>query len=86
MKQAEDNLTIDMFEGNEMKKFVVLYRIEKVMSPLDAPFGFVCDAEDADHAEEQCTNAYPDCDVVWVVTGESYQDALGVYWNTEGKS
>jgi hypothetical protein len=64
-----------------MKKFVVLYRIEQVMSPLDAPFGFVCDAEDADHAEEQCINAYPDCGVVWVANGESYKDALSVYWN-----
>jgi hypothetical protein len=51
------------------------------MSPLDAPFGFICDAENTDHAEEQCTNAYPDCDVVWVVQGDDYADALNVYWN-----
>lgn len=64
-----------------MKKYVVLYRIESIMTPLDAPFGFVCDADDSDHAEEQCVNAYPDCDIVWVVVGDNYADALDVYWN-----
>jgi hypothetical protein len=66
-----------------MKKYIVLYRIESIMSPLDAPFGFICDAENTDHAEEQCTNAYPNCDVVWVVLGDNYTDALSVYWNEE---
>jgi hypothetical protein len=64
-----------------MRNYTVLYRIESIMSPLDAPFGFICDAENTDHAEEQCTNAYPDCDVVWVVQGDDYADALNVYWN-----
>ena len=64
-----------------MEKYIVLYRIESVMSPLDAPFGFVCDADNTDHAEEQCDNAYPDCGIVWVANGESYEDALNIYWN-----
>jgi len=64
-----------------MKKFIVLYRQEEVMTPLDAPFGFACSADDADHAEEQCVNAYPDADAVWVGEGEHMKDALDDYWN-----
>jgi hypothetical protein len=30
---------------------------------------FECSADDAEHAEEQCTNAYPDCAVLWVNEG-----------------
>ena len=63
-----------------MKKYIVLYRREEVMTVLDAPFGFACWADDADHAEEQCLNAYPDADIVWVWEGDSMQDALDDYW------
>ena len=63
-----------------MNGYVVLYRIESMMSPFDAPFGFVCQADDGDHAEEQCLNAYPDCGVVWVVEGDDYREALKEYW------
>lgn len=63
-----------------MRNHVVLYRIESIMSPLDAPFGFLCQADDIDHAEEQCLNAYPDCGVVWVVKGGDYEQALSEYW------
>ncbi len=55
--------------------FVVLYR-EQNQSPVEVPLGFTCWAEDADHAEEQCVNAYPDCDVLWIFEGNDYQDAL----------
>jgi hypothetical protein len=67
-----------------LKNYVVLYRIESIMSPLDAPFGFQCHAEDSDHAEEQCLNAYGDCDVVWVhqsSEGTGMTEALDEYWN-----
>lgn len=30
---------------------------------------FNCWAEDSDHAQEQCENAYPDVDVIWVNVG-----------------
>ena len=75
-----------------MKKYVVLYRIEQWMAPCDPPFGFVCQAEDTDHAEEQCLNAYSDADIVWVfgpLAGlvkeveserEAYLTALDDYW------
>ena len=64
--------------------FVVLYRQEKVMSPADAPFSFRCQANDTDHAEEQCINAYPDAEVVWVWKGTDAQAALDDYWNVCG--
>ena len=65
----------------EMETFIVLYRIESMMAPLDAPFGFRCEADAADHAEEQCLNAYPDADVVWIVQTNDYEAALFDYWN-----
>lgn len=74
-----------------MKPYIVLYRQEAIMAPSDPPFGFACWADDADHAEEQCMNCYPDSDVVWVYRGVGvdtrfdYQDALNDYF-TEGMS
>jgi hypothetical protein len=65
-----------------LSNYVVLYR-EPKMFPLDAPFGFQCWADNADHAEEQYINAYPDCDVVWVWEGPEgvgMQPALADYW------
>lgn len=32
---------------------------------------FKCEAVDADHAEEQCLNAYPDCTVAWINEGDN---------------
>ncbi len=46
-----------------MNPFVVLYR-ESWMLPLDIPFAFTCSADDSDHAEEQCMDAYPECEVI----------------------
>lgn len=74
-----------------MKTYIVLYHwLNKRMrtdylSPLAPPFGFRCHADDTEHAEEQCENAYPDCDIVWVWEGDSMQDALDDYWNGEMK-
>lgn len=66
-----------------MVSYICLYRIESVMCPADPPFGFQCWAEDADHAEEQCLNAYPDCSVVWVWQGETMADALDDYYHLQ---
>lgn len=63
-----------------MKNYIVLHRIESEMNPFDAPLGFRCTAEDSDHAEEQCLNAYPDCGVVWIIEGSDYSQALSEYW------
>jgi len=43
-----------------MKKYIVTYQDEG--STLE--MFFLCSADDADHAEEQCENAYPDCIVI----------------------
>ena len=67
-----------------MKNFVVLYRINTIQHPLEAPFGFQCWADDADHAEEQCANAEPEADIVWVWQGPEgigMESALAEYWN-----
>ncbi len=67
-----------------LKNFVVLYR-EPEQAVLDAPRGFQCWAEDGDHAEEQCSNAWPDADVVWVWQGPfgvGVQPALDDYYTT----
>lgn len=66
-----------------MKQFIVLYRQEKIMAPADPPFGFACHADDSEHAEEQCLNAEPDADVVWIYEGTDMQRALKNYW-TQG--
>ena len=66
-----------------MNNYIVLYRVEALMSPLDEPFGFQCWAEDTDHAEEQCLNADPGGEVVWVWEGPfgvGVQRALDDYY------
>ena len=63
-----------------MKQYVVLY-FEDGDNFL-APFAFVCQAEDDDHAKEQCINTYPDCEVVWVEQGTE-EEAFDNYWNLE---
>ena len=66
-----------------MKNYVVLYRRNDIQSPLDEPFGFQCWAESTDHAEEQCLNADPDADIVWVWQGKEgvgMQPALDEYY------
>ena len=65
-----------------MTEYIVLYRIKDISSDLDAPFGFQFWAEDGAHAEEQCINAYPDADVVWVVPTEQYSEALEEYYGS----
>lgn len=68
-----------------MKSYIVLYREKDSPSELDNPEGFQCFADDADHAEPQCENAYPGCDVVWVFQGGEkvgdYASALVDYYN-----
>lgn len=61
---------------------IVLYR-NNSLTLLESPFGFACTADDGDHAEEQCLNAEPDADVVWVFEGDSYQAALDDYYGAE---
>ena len=65
-----------------MRQYMVLYRIHSIMSDKDDPFGFDCMADDPDHAREQAFNAYPDCEVVYVEDGVTYQEALVGYWDS----
>lgn len=61
-----------------MKTHIVLYRDDS-LEPHEAPF--VCEAVGIDHAEEQCENAYPGADVVWVHEGACIEDAYAEYWD-----
>lgn len=65
-----------------MRPFTVLYRDESLL-PADAPLAFICKADDGDHAQEQCENAYPGCDVVWVVETECVDSAYCDYYGLE---
>lgn len=65
-----------------MTNYVVLYRDDS-LKPADPPLGFQCSADDTDHAEEQCENAYSGCDIVWVWQGPEgvgIEPALNDYW------
>jgi hypothetical protein len=64
-----------------LKSYIVLYRIESIMCPADAPFQFGCLAENSDHAEEQCLNAYGEVDVVWVAETDYAEDAWEDYYS-----
>lgn len=58
--------------------WVVLYHPAEALL-ADPPKAFLCRAEDGDHADEQCINAHPGCEVVWSHLGdvdEAYRD----YW------
>jgi galactose-1-phosphate uridylyltransferase len=48
-----------------MKKFTVLFRHD-AQQTLTIPFRFDCLADDSEHAKEQCLNAYPNCEIVWI--------------------
>lgn len=63
-----------------MKTHVVLYRDDS-LDPHEAPFVFVCEAKGIDHAEEQCENAHPGADIVWVHEGTCIEDAYAEYWD-----
>lgn len=52
---------------NKSKPFTVIYT-----DPDDiTPQAFWCMADDADHAEEQFSNAYPECSISWVNVGHT---------------
>jgi hypothetical protein len=61
-----------------LKPYIALY-VEREY-PLEV-MGFVCQAEDTDHAEEQCLDAYPGADVVWVEEGVDMDKITQRYWD-----
>lgn len=50
-----------------MNTYTVFYVIEE--EGLQWQF-FRCQADDTDHAEEQCMNSYPTCSIIWVNEGD----------------
>lgn len=66
-------------ETSPLLPFTVLYR-EPDSSPLEHPLIFHCQAENGDHAEEQCLNAYPYADPVWVSQTDNGDTALEEYY------
>jgi len=60
----------------ELKDYVVLF-----IDPIDPDMveGFLCEAEDEQHAEEQAMDAYPDCEVVWIEEGDDWGKAQDNY-------
>ena len=63
-----------------MKTYIVLCRGDS-LEYFEHPFAFICEADDANHAEEQCENAFPSADIVWVYEGEYIEDAYAEYWS-----
>ena len=66
------------------RNYIVLYRTGELL-PVSSTIhrnAFQCMAEDTEHAEEQCEDAYPGCDVVWVVETDNVETAYADYWNT----
>ena len=62
-----------------MQTYTVLYR-DQTLLPFDRPFAFQCEADDTDHAEEQCMDAYPDAEIMWMVQTPKVDVALADYW------
>lgn len=62
-----------------MKRFIVLYR-DATLRPCDVPYGFACQADNADHAEGQCADAEPGAEVVWIAQCDTLDAALRDYW------
>ena len=69
-----------------LETYVVLYnkkykQIQKLFA--DDPLCFICEADDDEHAREQCLDAYPDCHIVWVDEFNAdrlYSEALESYY------
>lgn len=65
-----------------MQTYTVLYKTPDIL-PFDPPLGFICQADDTEHAEEQCLDAEPDADILWVVITDNVEVALRDYWGIE---
>ena len=62
-----------------MSPYIVLYHAEG-QHAFDPPLLFRCQAEDGDHAEEQCADAEQGCEVLWVVQAADPEAAYADYW------
>lgn len=66
-----------------MSHYIVLYRAEGQLA-FDPPLLFRCEAEDADHAEEQCQDAEPEAEVLWIVQTHDPEVAIADYYQPWG--
>lgn len=65
-----------------MKAYTVLFRdLGSAYNP-DEPSVFLCKAKDSEDAQEQCTDTYPNCDIVHVTTNPP-SIAYREYWGQE---
>ena len=62
-----------------MITYTLLYRDGNLRS-ADVPLGFVCQADDIDHAEEQLWDFEPNADIVWAYEGDDLAKALEDYY------
>ena len=62
-----------------LKEYVVLFVDRRTPDILE---GFLCEAEDGQHAEEKGMDAYPNADIVWVEEGNDWQWAQQKYLGT----
>ncbi len=68
LKDANGN-TVGQFELEpKLFTYTVTY-YEEDDPDLDNPLKFQCEAEDEEHAEEQCANAYPGCTTTSIEEG-----------------
>jgi hypothetical protein len=79
----EDDDTDEDDDESDLYPYIVLYR-DTGTNAFAAPLAFKCEADDGDHAEEQCQDANPDSEVVWVHQSDDVQAALDDY-HTNGK-
>lgn len=57
-----------------MQHWIVIYR-DVDAGPLDFDY-FPCQADDMEHADEQCEDAYPGCSIIWAEQTDSPQAAI----------
>jgi hypothetical protein len=66
----------------ELTDWVVLY-VDLDYTIL--PQAFRCQAEDLEHAEEQCNDAYPSANIVWVENTSDADATFSSYWGLGGE-
>ena len=64
-----------------MIDYIVLYREADDAHPANAPLLFHCQADDGDHAAEQCEDANKGCRICWIHQGNDWQGAFDMYYN-----
>lgn len=68
-------------DTNTLATYTVLCWDDPAAAQL-VPLAFVCEAEDTEHAEEQCENAYPGCVIAWVAQTPDVGIAYYDYWGS----